>query len=51
MSAAETAEWLGVSRDYVYKNWRVMGLKGKRVGRSLKFSERDVETWIERNSA
>lgn len=51
ISAAEAAEILGVSRDYVYKNWRQLGLKAKRVGRSLKFLERDIENWIERNSA
>lgn len=51
ISAAEAAEILGVSRDYVYKNWRQLGLKAKRVGRSLKFLERDLENWIERNSA
>lgn len=51
MSAAEAAEILGVSRDWLYKNWSSIGLRAKRVGTRLKFSERDIDNWIERNSA
>lgn len=57
ITATEAAETLGVSRDWLYKNWRAIGLKAKDMSRpgarrkTLRFAERDVEAWIERNSA
>lgn len=57
LTANETAQMLGVSRDWLYRNWRAVGLKAKDMSRpgayrkTLRFSERDVEQWIERNSA
>lgn len=47
MSAEETAELLGVSVDTVYRRWREWGLTGYKIGRLLKFRERDMENWLE----
>ncbi|MFI6292681.1 helix-turn-helix domain-containing protein [Nonomuraea sp. NPDC050790] len=44
----ETAERLRVSKSTFYSKWREWGLKGIRVGRHLRFRERNVESWLER---
>ena len=44
----ETAAMLDVPESSMYKNWRTWGLKAYRVGRSLKFRERDIEAWLDR---
>jgi hypothetical protein len=33
---------------YLYKHWREWQLTAYRVGRALKFRERDIEVWLER---
>jgi excisionase family DNA binding protein len=48
LSAAETAELLGVHRETLYREWEKWGLRGIRVGRSIKFRERDIESWLAR---
>ena len=51
LSADETATHLGVSVDTIYRNWQKWGLTGYRIGRALKFRERDIENWIEGQAA
>ncbi|MFE7462456.1 helix-turn-helix domain-containing protein [Nocardiopsis terrae] len=51
LSAQETADMLGVSRQTLYNNWKEWGLKGHKIGRSLKFRERDLEAWLSRQAA
>ncbi|MBB5077964.1 helix-turn-helix domain-containing protein [Nonomuraea endophytica] len=46
----EVAALLGVPKSTVYSKWRAWGLKGIRVGRNVKFRERDVEAWLERQT-
>ena len=46
MSAEETADYLDINVETLYRQWRVWGLRGIRVGRGLKFRERDIESWI-----
>jgi len=48
ISLADTAELLDVPTSTLYKRWQEWGLQAYRVGRSLKFRERDVEAWIDR---
>jgi excisionase family DNA binding protein len=48
ISLKDTAAMLDVPESSMYKNWRTWGLKAYRVGRSLKFRERDVEAWLDR---
>jgi excisionase family DNA binding protein len=50
ISLRETAELLDVPTSTLYKRWRAMGLQAYRVGRSLKFKVREVETWIDRQA-
>ena len=47
----DVAEALQVSVDTVYRQWRKWGLKGFRVGRLLRFRERDINTWLESRAA
>ncbi|NRQ38264.1 helix-turn-helix domain-containing protein [Nonomuraea sp. NN258] len=47
MSVEEVAAYLGVPKSTVYDRWKDWGLKGYRVGRYLRFRERNVETWLE----
>ena len=44
----ETAARLGVPVSTLYKHWREWQLTAYRVGRALKFRERDIEVWLER---
>jgi excisionase family DNA binding protein len=51
LGATATADLLDVPVQTLYRNWRTWGLKGYRVGQKLKFRERDVQGWIERQVA
>jgi excisionase family DNA binding protein len=44
----ETAARLDVPISTLYKHWRDWQLTAYRVGRALKFRERDIEVWLER---
>ena len=46
LSVEELAAYLGVPKKTVYDRWRQWGLRGYRVGRSLRFRERHVEEWL-----
>ncbi|MEV5533844.1 helix-turn-helix domain-containing protein [Streptomyces prunicolor] len=46
LTPSQTAEFLAVSLNTLYSNWRVWGLTAYRVGRHLRFRERDLETWL-----
>ena len=47
MSVDELAAYLGVPKKTVYGCWRQWGLQGYRVGRYLRFRERQVEEWLQ----
>ena len=51
ISSEELAEDLGVNVETVYRQWKSWGLKGYRVGRQLRFRERDIESWLESKAA
>jgi excisionase family DNA binding protein len=46
LSVEELAAYLGVPKKTVYGCWREWGLRGYRVGRHLRFRERQVEEWL-----
>lgn len=48
MSSQETADYLDINVETLYRRWEQMGLKGYRVLNKLKFRERDIEAWIDR---
>jgi excisionase family DNA binding protein len=48
ISLSDTAERLDVPTSTLYKNWRAWGLNAYRIGRALKFRERDIEAWLDR---
>ena len=47
LSVDELAAYLGVPKKTVYGCWRQWGLRGYRVGRYLRFRERQVEEWLQ----
>jgi excisionase family DNA binding protein len=47
LSVDELAAHLGVPKKTVYGCWRQWGLRGYRVGRYLRFRERQVEEWFQ----
>jgi excisionase family DNA binding protein len=51
LTVKDVAEILAVSPDTVYDEWRRWGLKGYRVGKHLRFREREVDQWIEKQAA
>ena len=51
LSAAATASQLDISVDTLYRQWEEWGMVGYRIGRALKFRERDIEAFIERCKA
>ena len=45
LTAEQAAEFLGYSKDWVYKNWQKIG--GKKIGgRGLRFDAGELETWV-----
>ncbi|MER5580953.1 helix-turn-helix domain-containing protein [Streptomyces asoensis] len=48
LTPAQTAEFLAVSLHTLYGSWRAWGLTGYRVGKHLRFRERDLESWLSR---
>lgn len=43
----ELAEYLAVPSSWVYDNHYKLGLPAIRLGRHLRFRERDVDSWLE----
>jgi excisionase family DNA binding protein len=51
VTVQDVASMLAVSPDTVYDEWRKWGLKGYRIGKHLRFREREIEQWIEKQAA
>jgi len=51
MSSQETADYIGVNVETLYRRWEEWGMKAYRIAGKLKFRERDIENWIERQAA
>ncbi|MCD7439019.1 helix-turn-helix domain-containing protein [Streptomyces lincolnensis] len=47
LTPEEVAEWFKVSEITVKNKYRAWGLKPQKVGRLLRFRERDVVTYLE----
>jgi excisionase family DNA binding protein len=47
----ELADSFGVPVATIYHEWRKWGLKGIKVGRHLRFRERDIESWLDKQAA
>lgn len=47
LTPTEVAEWLKVSEVTVKNKYRAWGLKPQKVGRLLRFRERDVVSYLE----
>jgi excisionase family DNA binding protein len=47
LTVAEVAEYLGVPEKTIYQRWRPWGFTAYKVGRHLRFRERDIEFWLE----
>ena len=43
----EVCTLLGVSKRTLYGKWAEWGIPAKRIGKHLRFRERDLERWIE----
>lgn len=50
LSSREVAEVLGVKERTVRANWREWGLTARRVGKQLRWRERDVNAWIDKQT-
>jgi len=49
MSSAAVAAWLGMSREQVWRLWKVGRLPGYRLDRHLRFARTDVEAFLSAN--
>jgi excisionase family DNA binding protein len=49
LTPTEVAEWLQVSELTIKNKYRAWGLKPQKVGRLLRFRERDVIAYLESN--
>lgn len=49
LTPEEVAEWLKVSVSTVRNRYRAWGLTPQRVGRLLRFRERDIVAYLDRN--
>jgi len=51
LSAREVAAILGVPERTVRERWREWELPAYRIGKHLRWREREVNAWIDRNTA
>ncbi|MEV0417336.1 helix-turn-helix domain-containing protein [Streptosporangium canum] len=51
LSVEELAEYLGVPKATIYDKRKEWGLPAYKIGKHLRFRERNVETWIEKQAA
>jgi len=51
LSARDVAELLAVPERTVRDKWRIWGLPAYRIGKHLRWKERDVLSWIDRQIA
>lgn len=51
LSARDVAELLAVPERTVRDKWRAWGLPAYRIGKHLRWKERDVLAWIDRQAA
>jgi excisionase family DNA binding protein len=51
LSIRDLAELLGISERTVRDQWRTWGLTGYRIGRHLRFREREIHAWIDSQTA
>jgi predicted DNA-binding transcriptional regulator AlpA len=52
LNAEQAAEFLGYSKDWVYKNWQRIGGGKKIAGKGLRFDAAELQKWVEsRNGA
>lgn len=51
LDVPEAAEYLNIPPRRLRDNWSRWGLRAYKVGRELRFRERDLNNWIERNAA
>lgn len=51
LSAREVAAILGVPERTVRERWREWNLPAYRIGKHLRWREREVHAWIDRNAA
>lgn len=49
LTPEDVAEYLSVPKKTIYDRWREWGLKGIKVGRHLRFRERNIEDFLNRN--
>jgi excisionase family DNA binding protein len=49
LTSREVGQLLGIPERTVRAKWREWGLPAYRIGRALRFRERNVEAWIEQN--
>jgi excisionase family DNA binding protein len=50
LSSVEVGELLGLPERTIRARWRDWGLPAHRIGRALRFRERDVLAWIDRQA-
>ncbi|WP_432096306.1 helix-turn-helix domain-containing protein [Streptomyces sp. bgisy100] len=50
LTPTQTADYLAISLSTLYSQWRNWGIPACRVGRHLRFRERDLENWIDRHT-
>lgn len=51
LSSREVGELLGLPERTVRERWKEWGLQAYRIGRALRWRERDVHAWIDKQAA
>lgn len=51
LNSAEVGELLGLPERTVRAEWKRWGLQAYRIGRAIRWRERDVHTWIDAHLA
>lgn len=49
LSAKDTASYIGISVFTLYRHWQEWGLVPYRIAGKLKFRQKDVDLYLERN--
>ena len=50
LSSTEVGELLGLPERTIRAQWKAWGLQAFRIGRALRWRERDVMAWIDRQA-
>jgi excisionase family DNA binding protein len=50
LSVSDTAKYLGVSKETIYRLLKSKNIPASRIGKLWKFNTKDLDTWVRKGS-